>query len=1141
MKKRLTPKAKIISMKRRSSKKFIVFLLPRVIMFSLFSIFLIAFGFVVKAQSEAKISQYNLGEASFQIQKSAKIGDISMTKKENNKEELVGKANIADQYFISEISENEFLNDYSFLNSGFQDLKISIESDQPLFKKENFKQPVSFFDQTKKLFGFAVLPEYRLVKQVDRTSEKLKSKLVMDSLELENSYWMPNGEQKIKQGILLKNNSQNQMNLRLTLDNFIKGDVLNFGGSEHFIMPEPRSLAADLDDKVAFSAYGQNFIYDFSDLKNYNPEVWFFKKDSQNSLLVKLSVSLDANSSLFIDPGYYVGISSTNTATAWTHQRKTWWDGTRYWIAYSTGSNSGWFATGTRFFWSTNGFSWTENTTASSPYMTEVSVWADPSYLFAVWASSGKIYAGQATNVGSGGYPGTGWGWYPTSCAACFGATISQEYNGTASWPFISRNSGGYIGAVWRQEVKTSTIGVRAYGLWARFTSNAYNVRAWGNTTTLEATTNNLYKYGILIPASTSPLGGFVFIWTSATSTGANIPSMYSRFWQSPIIGWTNPTSTRIDYVATSFDGKFSPMFSAVYDETNKIHLFYASNSNNAAGNLATFYKYLTLTDTTTWSTSSILVLNSFKASSFRGKSLSISLNTSTQDLYAFYIETTSASNAIYYDKGVSPYALANWTTGTLWQTSSGSGGGNATTINWLTTNYANNGRIFAGWTEWNSTRDYVNWERVLPSYLTMGNVTLNSGNAITLSENGTTSVVATTSIWHNINCGYLSSVTSSLYRTTGGVEAQECTANDNNCYIATCSTSSNSMNKICNASCSFNVWFHAQPTDAGTYSSEYWIAKISAVDQSNNYVSATSALKELNTLAAGTVSKVFEYYYPGDFATYTVGSTGTWQGQTFAIGTVGQAATHSVSAVKARLARPGYPTGENRFIEVAIQDFNASGYNDIASSTMLANQITTASEGSWYTFTFLPSAVIQLASSTRIVFRTATGSDVNNKFYVFTQDRAPGYSGGAHYLTNDWGQVWLGVPAADDLSFEEYGSGNISYGSMNPGSTSASTSINTLITNTGNCSVNTALYGENMVSGSNEIDVGQQYYNTQTLAFALGSKLLVSPGTVISLDCGTTTSHPSSSTDDIYWGIQIPYMTSGTYVGTNTFEISAR
>ncbi len=113
-----------------------------------------------------------------------------------------------------------------------------------------------------------------------------------------------------------------------------------------------------------------------------------------------------------------------------------------------------------------------------------------------------------------------------------------------------------------------------------------------------------------------------------------------------------------------------------------------------------------------------------------------------------------------------------------------------------------------------------------------------------------------------------------------------------------------------------------------------------------------------------------------------------------------------------------------------------------------------------------------------------------------------------------------------------------IDYDEMAPEQVTDPLSKTTTITNTGNCSLDLTLYGVDMASGGDSIAVGKQKYATSSIAYALSTSLLVSPGAELELNLPKTIASSSPATDDVWWGIEIPAeQVYGTYSGTTTFE----
>jgi len=142
-----------------------------------------------------------------------------------------------------------------------------------------------------------------------------------------------------------------------------------------------------------------------------------------------------------------------------------------------------------------------------------------------------------------------------------------------------------------------------------------------------------------------------------------------------------------------------------------------------------------------------------------------------------------------------------------------------------------------------------------------VSSVSLNGGTNINLIENATTSVVATGTVTDNNGYADISSVVGRIFRS-GATSSESCTLDDNNCYEdSSCSLSSCSGND-CVATCEYNVWFHAEPTDIGSdWATDTWVTWIKATDDSNASSSATNSSQtvDMNTLTALNLS--FSWY----------------------------------------------------------------------------------------------------------------------------------------------------------------------------------------------------------------------------------------------------------------------------------------
>ncbi len=108
-------------------------------------------------------------------------------------------------------------------------------------------------------------------------------------------------------------------------------------------------------------------------------------------------------------------------------------------------------------------------------------------------------------------------------------------------------------------------------------------------------------------------------------------------------------------------------------------------------------------------------------------------------------------------------------------------------------------------------------------------NVTLNSGQDITLNEGTTKTVTWSATVTDSQGHFDIDKAFGKIYRSAYD---SNCTPDNNNCYVDSSCTLSSCTGNSCTVECSADVYFHADPTDIDSpYPSEYWLAYIEASD----------------------------------------------------------------------------------------------------------------------------------------------------------------------------------------------------------------------------------------------------------------------------------------------------------------------
>jgi hypothetical protein len=143
-----------------------------------------------------------------------------------------------------------------------------------------------------------------------------------------------------------------------------------------------------------------------------------------------------------------------------------------------------------------------------------------------------------------------------------------------------------------------------------------------------------------------------------------------------------------------------------------------------------------------------------------------------------------------------------------------------------------------------------------------VGAISLNGGADISLIPGTTTAVYATGTVTDFNGAADLVYATSTIYRS-GVAGGAACTPDNNNCYVSNTATScefTSCAGNSCEVQCRADIFFHADPTDIGTFSGEEWQAFIEVEDASAGYDFASAIGVELTTLRAIEVAGAIDY-----------------------------------------------------------------------------------------------------------------------------------------------------------------------------------------------------------------------------------------------------------------------------------------
>lgn len=262
------------------------------------------------------------------------------------------------------------------------------------------------------------------------------------------------------------------------------------------------------------------------------------------------------------------------------------------------------------------------------------------------------------------------------------------------------------------------------YAFMAVQSTNANNITAWQTASTVDASSTNSNKYGVLVPRTS---GNIYAVWIDGAAIEGKLYN--GSAWDA------SPTS-----IATGVSG-LTTSLSAVSDSSGNVHLLYIDSNNYAV-----YREY-----TSSWQTPVTLDANSGNTYP------SISFSSSDNSVYAFWIRNSH----IYYKRGVSTYISGSWdASATDWI-------GSNTNI-WLTTNYSGSGNIYALWTGGSSSLYTTYWGKLSQTAPTTCTLALNPNNsAITINWNDLNSTETGYTIEKSTDGGAFASLTTTAANAT--------------------------------------------------------------------------------------------------------------------------------------------------------------------------------------------------------------------------------------------------------------------------------------------------------------------------------------------------------------------------------------
>lgn len=476
----------------------------------------------------------------------------------------------------------------------------------------------------------------------------------------------------------------------------------------------------------------------------------------------------------------------------------------------------------------------------------------------------------------------------------------SESTNKNQYTPSLAVDSGDNLHVVW-------------YGYTATYSSK-YNIRyskfngsSW-STPAFFITTGNTYdQYN---PAIAIDSNNYLHVvWHGYSSTAATVANVrYSKYTSS----WLSP----VNIITETVSGRDQTDAALAVDSSNYIHVVWCGKSSSYSAYNIRYSEY-----TTSWSSPSfVTTVSSYDQINpsiaidsldylhvvWKGKSLAYSgvyniryskyttswsspIDITTGNTYGEENPSISAdsNNYIYviWEGGSATYGMYNiqyskytssWSSPAFITTNSSYAQNHPTVLwsNYPVVNSTKTNITTAGytliWMGYNGSSYDVyfhassdlDWPSMYPP--TAGTVTINP-SPINLSEGTSYSVTCSSTITDND--GYADISTSSyatFYRTSQGDPGEAGSLDNNDKYRDNSAALSNCTGNTCDGQWSLDVWYYADPTDAGSiYASDTWTCKVVPKDSSGAGTPASSTV-EMNTLTALNVYATINY---GTFA----------------------------------------------------------------------------------------------------------------------------------------------------------------------------------------------------------------------------------------------------------------------------------
>jgi len=204
-----------------------------------------------------------------------------------------------------------------------------------------------------------------------------------------------------------------------------------------------------------------------------------------------------------------IATSTETRATTYNRSRKTWWDGTRYWASFDNGNDI-------VFYYSTDGTSWTQNTSATITGKDYTyTIWGDATDLYIAYVISLDVRVRKATS-----YPGTSFAWGTEYTAFDGTGPTDNHFLGG-----LTKDTSGYL---WVSTVHYDGANGQIY---VKRSTSANDVSGWNSTVQLSSSSGFTQQTNI-VPLNNGDVYALFSMTGATTLFGCYFDSQGNNRWE---------------------------------------------------------------------------------------------------------------------------------------------------------------------------------------------------------------------------------------------------------------------------------------------------------------------------------------------------------------------------------------------------------------------------------------------------------------------------------------------------------------------------------------------------------------------------------------------------------------------------------